>query len=263
MLKFTANISTLFREVPLLERVGAAKAAGFDGIEVQFPYGESAQALRAAADAAELPVVLINGPVVPPHYPWGIAGRPEMRDMFRVQLDTVHAYASVLGVRFVNFLAGLARPSDDRGECRRIYGENLLLAADRLAGLGVQVLIEPLNPIDFPDYQLTSFDDAAAVIAACDGRIGLQFDAYHAAQLGLDPASEFERHLPVIRHLQFADAPGRHEPGTGATAFEPFVSALLRHRYSGWVGAEYHPSTTTADSLGWLDAWRRSSTSRR
>jgi hydroxypyruvate isomerase len=255
MLNIAANISVLFRELPLLERFSAARAAGFDGVEMQYPYIESADSLARAARAAAAPVILMNAPVMPPEYSSGIACRPEMQHVFRAQLPQIKEYALALGVRFVHVLAGHMSSVDDRDRCRSVYIDNLLFAADSLNPCGVQVLIEPLNRLDVPSYMLGSFADAQTILDRCEGRVGLQFDVYHAARMRLDPAVEFEKMLPLIRHVQFADDPGRHEPGTGRVNFESFIAALGVARYSGWLGAEYLPMTTTAAGLKWLASW--------
>lgn len=256
MLNIAANISTLFREVPLLERFQAARAQGFDGVEMQFPYSESASVLARAGLAAGMPVILINVPVLPAIHPFGIAGRPEMRDFFRGQLPQIREYAEALAVRFVHVLAGCVHSSDERESCYSTYVDNLLFAAEILGPRGIKVLIEPLNPIDVPNYLVGSMSIAESILHRCGDCVGLQFDAYHVARMGLDPVDELKRALPHVRHLQFADAPGRHEPGTGSIPFEALIGALTTARYGGWLGAEYMPLGTTAADLKWLTTWR-------
>jgi hydroxypyruvate isomerase len=255
-LPVAANISTLFRELPLLERFEAARSRGFDGVEIQFPYAEPPEALARAAAAADMPVVLINAPVAASEHPFGIAGRPELTSLFRAQLAQAEEYAEALGARFVHVLAGLLPAEADRERGLRVYEDNLRLAAEVLRPKGVGVLIEPLNSLDAPDYLLCSFDLAGSILSRLAPGIGMQFDAYHAARMGLDLVSELERALPYVRHVQFADVPGRHEPGTGGVSFRGMLSALLDARYAGWLGAEYIPSDTTDRSLGWLADWR-------
>ena len=253
-LPIAANISTLFRELPLLERFEAARSHGFDGVEIQVPYSESPEALARAAGAANLPVVLINVPIVASEF--GAAGRPELKPLFRAQLAQVQEYAEALGASFVHVLAGIARAEDDRERCLRAYEDNLNLAAEVLRPRGIGVLIEPLNPFDVPGYLLDSFVLARSILARCAAGIGLQFDAYHATRMGLDLENELERVLPDVRHVQFADVPGRHEPGTGGVPFSDLLNRLVDAHYDGWLGAEYFPSATTNRSLGWLPEWR-------
>jgi hydroxypyruvate isomerase len=254
--KIAANISLLFRELPLLERFEAARAAGFDGVEMQFPYGEAAADLSRAARDAGMPVVVINAPVTP-QYPVGLAGRPEAREAFREQLSQMSEYSAALGVKRMHVLAGRIESNDERERCLGTFAENLKLAADALAPHGVVVLTEMLNSHDVPNYLIGTLADARTVLERCAGRAGLQFDFYHVARMELDLAAELERHLPLVRHVQFADAPGRHEPGTGVTAFEPALAVLRASGYQGWVSAEYIPRAATTAGLGWLQSWRR------
>lgn len=239
------------------ERFDAARTAGFDGVEIQFPYAEPARALARAADAAGTPVILINGPASGPDHPFGCAGRPEMRDSFRGRLTQVCEYAAALRVRFVHILAGVCEAPGTLAPSMETYVENLLYAADVLGNLGVGVLIEPLNASDVPNYLLHTLDDAVQIIERCGGRVGLQFDAYHVSRMGLDPAVEWRRMSRWVRHVQFADAPGRNEPGTGGVGFAAFLAALDDTQYAGWLSAEYHPLTETSSSLDWLRSWRR------
>jgi hydroxypyruvate isomerase len=251
---FAANVSLLFRERPLLERFDAARAAGFTAVELQFPYAVHARELSAAARSAGVDVVLINAPVTQEHR-LGIAGRHDLRAQFMSHLDRAVEYAQALGVRYVNVLAGEAgdRP---HAECRDVLVESLLFAADRLAVVGADVLLEPLNRHDMPGYLVDDFSLGSSIIDACAGRVGLQFDVYHSARMGLEPLAALTAALSRVRHVQFADAPGRHEPGTGRLRFEPLWELLREARYTGHVAAEYHPADDTRSSLGWLECWR-------
>jgi hydroxypyruvate isomerase len=256
MIPIAANLSTLFREIPWPERFLRARAQGFDGVEIQSPYAVPADSLARAARGAELPVVLINGPVDAATRSFGIAGRLEDRSVFRAQLPMIEDYALALGVRYVHILAGQIDPSEEQASALEVYVENLAVAAERLAPRGVEVLIEPLNAHDAPQYLLASYELAVDVVRRCGPGVGLQFDIYHATRMGLDAASELERRLPIIRHIQFADVPGRHEPGSGDIAFERLLAKLLDVGYTGWLGAEYFPLQPGADAPAWLSLWR-------
>jgi hydroxypyruvate isomerase len=256
VIRICANLSTLFQDLPWPHRFAAARAGGFDGVEMQFPYSQPAEILALAARAAALPVVLVNAPVDPPAHPLGIACRPELKAQFRAELARIEEYALALGVRWVHVLAGRPEAGADRAGALRVYTENLVLAAERLRPHGIEVLIEPLNRHDAPGYLLHSFDLAAEIIAVCGAGVGLQFDIYHATRMQLDVAEELGRALPLIRHIQFADAPGRHQPGTGSVRFEPLIAKLIEARYAGWLGAECFPDGAHGDSLGWLAQWR-------
>jgi hydroxypyruvate isomerase len=254
MLRFAANLSLMFGEVPLPERFGAARAAGFGAVEIQFPYAETATTLAVSARAAAVDVVLINAPVAA-DAPFGLACQDHRRAEFRDGLARAAEYACALGVPRINVLAGQSqgRALDD---CRRRLVVALLEAADRLERLGIEVLLEMLNPGEAPDYVVPDLEAAETVLDACDGRVGLQFDIYHVARIGLDPFSALQRSLGRVRHVQFADAPGRHEPGTGTLTFEPIWERLRAAGYTGWISAEYRPSRATVETLAWLHEWR-------
>ncbi len=251
VLKFSANLSLLFRERPLLERFAAASAAGFGAAEIQIPYEVPAAAIARAASEANLPVVLINAPLAPDSRSPGMACRSEHRAAFRESLERAAEYAEALRSPCVNVLAGLAEPTA-REQCVAQLIEHLSLAAQVLGRVGSRPLLETINPHDVPGYCVGSFELAADILSRADPRTGLQFDIYHAARLGLEPMAAFAAVRDRVAHIQFADSPGRHEPGTGTLDFERIFSAIERSGYSGWLGAEYHPSGRTADSLGWL-----------
>jgi len=251
VLRFSANLSLLFRELPLRERLGAACAHGFAAVEIQLPYELPARVLADAAADAGLPIVLINAPLGPDARAPGMACRPEHGDAFRAALERAADYAAALRVPCVNVLAGPATP-EERSGCLELLAERLALAAELLAPAGAQALLEPINPLDVPSYCVQSFEIAAQVLAATDPRVGLQFDIYHAGRMGLEPAQVFAKERARIAHIQFADCPGRHEPGTGRVPFAELFAAIKRSDYRGWVGAEYHPAAATVEGLGWL-----------
>jgi hydroxypyruvate isomerase len=251
MLGFSANISLLFPEIPLLERFAAAHAAGFPTVEIQNPYEHSAASLTRAARAAGVAVVLINAPLGEDPRTFGTASLPGRAALFRAELERAAEYAQALGARLVNVLAGRTAPQDRPAAIERLK-ENLAIAAQILDQASARPLLEVINPVNAPGYCVADFELAADILRATDARAGLQFDVYHAAMLGLDPAQAFMQHLANIRHVQFADAPGRHEPGTGALDFASIFRTIRDSGYSGWVGAEYHPSGATAAGLGWL-----------
>jgi hydroxypyruvate isomerase len=253
VLKFSANLSVMFRELPLLERFAAARQGGFRAAEIQVPYEVSAAELARAAEQAGLPVVLINAPMGPDKAP-GMACRPEHRAIFPEALDRAAEYAHRLRTPHINVLAGRAAPHE-HPECLRQLSESLSKAAEVFARVGARALLETVNPLDVPGYCVPSFELAIQVLDACDPRVRLQFDVYHAARLGLDPDDAFAAVRRRVAHVQFADCPGRHEPGTGRLPFDRIFGAIERSGYEGWLGAEYHPSSgRTADTLGWLRA---------
>jgi hydroxypyruvate isomerase len=251
MLGLSANISLLFREMPLLERFAAAHEAGFPTVEIQNPYEYSACALTSAARAANVAVILINAPMGADPATFGTAGLAHRDALFRGELERAAEYAQQLGARMVNVLAGRAAPHEQQAAVQRVP-DNLALAAEILAPANAAALLEVINPVNAPGYCVADFEQAAAILEATDRRVGLQFDVYHAGMLGLDPARAFMQQLKRIRHVQFADCPGRHEPGTGALDFGRIFRAIRDSEYGGWLGAEYHPAGATAAGLGWM-----------
>jgi len=251
VLRFSANIGLLFRERPVLERFEAARLAGFHAVEIQVPYEYSASRLAAAARQAGVQVVLINAPMGPIAGAPGMGCRPELRTMFRAELDRACEYAGRLGCACVNVLAGRAA-APERSLCEALLIEHLSLAAEQLAAVSARPLLEVINPYDAPDYLVSDFETAAAILRACDPRARMQYDIYHAARIGLEPQGKLIELLPIIGHIQFADHPGRHEPGSGGLPFGPIFAAIQSSAYTGWVGAEYHPTADTLTSLAWL-----------
>jgi len=278
MLKFSANLSLLFTELPLLERFDAARQQGFDAVEIQFPYDVPAEQLKQAADEARVRVVLINIPTgdLMSGGP-GLACVPDKILEFRHVVQQGLHYADELNVECVNVLAGRdpsgnksaeqnlthsARaahsPVDNpvREQCMTVLSENLNYCAQAFEPLRVKVLTEAINSYDMPGFLLDSFDAMQdAVRAAAHPNLALQFDIYHLTRMGEDVASLLRDHYPQIGHIQFADAPGRGAPGTGQIDFAELFMLIEALPYSGWCGAEYNPGGATAKSLGWRHAF--------
>lgn len=258
MPRFAANLSLLFTEVPLRERFAAARAAGFPAVEMQFPYAEPKEALAARLTETGLPLVLHN---LPPG-DWaagerGIAILPGREAEFRAGVARAIDYAGVLGCRQINCLAGLAPPGTERARLFATLMENLAFAADALGRAGLRLLIEPINDRDMPGFFLNRLADAAAVIEAVGSEnLFIQADLYHMARMGEDLAGSLAAHRARIAHIQIADAPGRHEPGTGSIDFPALLGALDASGYDGFIGCEYLPAAGTEAGLGWMRAYR-------
>ena len=252
MPRFSANISMLFREHALINRVMAAKRAGFAAVECQAPYEAPIEEWSQALEEAGIPLVHINismGDVAAGDF--GLAAVPGREDEFRAAVASARAYAERLGVEQIHVVAGKAPAEDPR--CRALFTENLRHAATTLAEVGVRALVEPLNRKDVPGYFIAGSDEGVAAIdAAAHENVALQYDVYHMQMTEGDLIATMTRLMPRIGHVQFADAPGRHEPGTGEVNFANVFAALDEAGYAGWVGAEYLPSAATTDSLGWM-----------
>ncbi|SNR43819.1 hydroxypyruvate isomerase [Paracoccus sediminis] len=248
MPRFAANLTMLFTEMPMLDRFAAAADAGFQGVEILFPYDIPARDLSRAAVAAGLDFVLMNTP--PPNWaggPRGFAAEPGLEERFRSDFDRALRFAGALRTRHIHVMAGYAQGS----EARATFVANLSWAAARAPH--VSLTIEPLNPADQPGYFLDDFDLAADLIAQIGvPNIGLQFDAYHAHLITGDAMAAWRRHAGITRHVQIAGVPGRHEPAGGMIDYPAFFAALDQSGYRGWVSAEYNPLGLTAQGLGWL-----------
>lgn len=262
MPRFSANLSMLFTERDFLDRFDAAARAGFAGVEYVSPYeyppGEIAERLQRNG----LTQVLFNLPAGD----WaagerGIAILPDRIDEFRAGVETAVKYAKALGCEQVNCLAGIAPEGVDRIELQETLVENLKFAAPRLAAEDIRLLIEPINDkIDMPGFFLNTSRQAMEIIEKVGSdNLYLQYDIYHMQVMEGDLSRTIERLLPRIAHVQVADHPGRHEPGTGEINYPYLLGILDRLGYAGWVGAEYRPKNGTEAGLGWFSEARGSS----
>ena len=256
MPSFSANLSLLFGEVDFPARFERAAAAGFRGVECHFPYDYRPETLRACLDRHALEQVLFNLPAGD----WtagerGIACLPGREAEFAAGLERAIAYAHALGCPRLNCLVGIPPPGLDPERAHETLIGNLRLAAERLAEAGIVLLVEPINTRDMPGFLISRSEAALALFeAAGHPNLALQYDIYHMQVMEDDLAMTLERLLPRIGHLQVADAPGRHEPGTGEIHYPFLFKHLDRLGYRGWVGAEYWPASTTEAGLGWLKA---------
>jgi hydroxypyruvate isomerase len=258
-MRFAANLSMLFTELPFLDRFGAAKAAGFTGVEFLFPYAFPPEQIRAQLDQHQLQLALFN---LPPG-DWdagerGMACDPQRVDEFRAGCEQGLRYALALGVPNVHCMAGKLPAHTGPEQARRTYLANLRYAAGLFAPHGIGVLIEPINHFDMPGYFLNGSRQALGIIAECaQPNLFLQYDIYHMQRMEGELANTIRASLPLIRHMQLADTPGRHEPGTGEINY-PFLFTLLDELgYEGWMGCEYRPRSSTEAGLGWFTALQR------
>jgi hydroxypyruvate isomerase len=251
--KFSANISMLFGEVELPARFEAAARAGFKAVEIQFPYAWGKRLLSEAARRAGMEVALINLPAGD-HAKGdrGIACLPGRTDEFRGGVARAIEYATALGCVRMNCLAGIAPRDADPSELRRTYVSNLCYAAGELARARMTLLIEPISTLAVPGFFLNRSAEAFALVRETGtDNIKVQYDLYHMRIMGDDLAATIGANLADIGHMQFADVPGRHEPGTGEIDFHSLFEHIDRLGYCGWIGAEYTPSGRTDDSLAW------------
>ncbi|NLF53473.1 MAG: hydroxypyruvate isomerase [Thauera phenolivorans] len=256
MPKFDANLTLLFNEVPFLDRFEAAAAAGFEGVEFLFPYAFDKDEIAERLDRHGLVQVLHNLPAGD----WeggerGIACHPERVGEFQDGVGRAIEYATVLGCRQLNCLAGIAPAGVDAERLHETFVANLRLAAGELEKAGIRLLVEPINTFDIPGFYLNRTAQAIALIDEVGSdNLFLQHDVYHMQRMEGELANTIARHLPRIAHMQIADTPGRHEPGTGEINYAwlfPFIDGL---GYTGWIGCEYRPLAGTREGLGWRQA---------
>jgi hydroxypyruvate isomerase len=248
MPRFAANLGHLFTERPLIERFGAAAAAGFAAVELQFPYDVAPSAVTAELKRHSLTQLGVNTPQCPE---FGLAALPGRERDWDAAFKRALDYVVAIGGRAIHCMTGVV-PPEQRPAAETIFIKNLERAAAEAAKANITLLIEPINPRDRPDYFLSRVEHAADVIAKVGApNVRIQFDFYHAQIVGGDLIRRFEKHLPVIGHVQIAAVPSRHEPDEGEVSYPGIFAALDRLGYGGWIGCEYNPRAKTEDGLAW------------
>lgn len=257
MIKFSANLTMLYSDVPFVDRFERAASSGFRFIEYQFPYEHDARVLANTASRNGLTSILFNLPAGE----WskgdrGIAASPDRVEEFRQGVATGIEYARILQVRQLNCLVGRRDerfPSQDQ---ERIVIENLRYAAHLLGERGITLLIEMLNPYDVPGFLLPTPKAAFDLLGQVgSSNLKVQYDFYHAQRVEGELANTFRNHSASIGHVQIADSPGRHQPGTGEINYRFLLEFIDRTGYQGYVGLEYVPQGTTEESLGWVQEY--------
>jgi len=254
MPKFCANLTLMFNEVEFLDRFAAAAKAGFTGVEYLFPYVAPAAQVAEKLNAAKLTQVLHNLPAGN----WAAGDRGNAVDPARVGefqdgVGKAIEYAKALGCKQLNCLAGLTPKDVPADKVRDTFVSNLRFAAERLGGEGIKLLIEPINTRDIPGFYLTKTQQALDIIAAVgSSNLWLQYDIYHMQVMEGDLANTIEKNLARIAHMQLADNPGRHEPGTGEINYDFLFKHIDKLGYQGWIGCEYKPAAETTAGLGWV-----------
>ncbi|CAA9891947.1 hydroxypyruvate isomerase [Candidatus Methylobacter favarea] len=256
MLNFSANISLLFNETELIDRFKAAKQHGFKAVEIQFPYSLSVEAIQKTLEDNGLRLVLFNvaaddllsgGE--------GLAAVPRKQDQFRQAVAQALAYAEILKPEAVNILPGCCHDKNRQPDYLETFKENLGFAVEAFAPLGIKTVFEAVNTRDMPEFIIHSGEQMLDILDQLDSpNLFMQYDIYHMYRMGEQPEEFINRHAEKIGHIQFADCPGRGQPGTGQINFRQLFSAIEKSSYSGWTGAEYKPAGLTSESLGWFGA---------
>lgn len=254
MLKFAANLAFLFTEEDFLQRFAAARKAGFDAVEFPFPYAHEQSKLADAIKTAGVEVALFNLPAGD----WikgerGIACHPGRQAEFRDGVGAAIEYARLLHVPKINCLSGVAPADADPDLVLSTFVENLGYAADELAKEGILLVMEPINTRTIPGFYLNTTAQSLDIMREVgSGNLKIQYDIFHMQIMEGDLAKTIEAELPQIGHIQFADVPDRHEPGSGEINFDFLFERIDALGYDGWIGAEYTPAKSTLDGLGWL-----------
>lgn len=256
MPKFAANLTMLFTEHAFLDRFEAARQAGFTAVEFLFPYAWPVHDIQSLLNRHQLELVLHNLPAGN----WeagerGIACHPDRVDEFREGVSRALEYASALGVRQLNCLIGKVPEGVGQLQLEQTVIANLRFAAHALSRHGIRLLIEPINTLDIPGFYLHHTSQAVDLIQKVGSdNLFVQYDIYHMQRMEGEIAATLRKNLTHIRHVQLADNPGRHEPGTGELNYQFLFKHLDAIGYDGWIGCEYQPATTTDDGLGWINA---------
>lgn len=253
--RLALNLSLVFTELPLPERFAAAAEYGFRAVEMQFPYDVPAAELARAARQAGVEIALINVPAgdlldggTAP------AADPDRYADYTAALATCEVYVRELRPACVNVLAGPQAAAHSRARCLDTLRANLARTRERFAPLGVTTVFEAINTFDMPGFLIADTATQCRLLDTLgDDDLRLQYDVYHMARMGEDIEGFLTRHGERIAHVQFADVPGRGEPGSGTLDFTRILAALDAGGYTGWVAAEYRPVAGSARSFGWLD----------
>ena len=257
MPKLEANLQFMFNEYDLLDRYDAAARAGFAGVEIQAPYSAPVDAIQERLERNKLKHVIINLPVSDPDTGSNnLPLLPHKTDLFKERVELGASYAAALGCLGVNTGVGQLPPGADPEVAYETYISNLRYAAEELAKSGVKALVEPINTVDQPGFLIhTSEQGIKAIRDAGHPNVFLQYDFYHMQIMEGNLIETVQRLLPHIAHIQFADTPGRHEPGTGEINYQYLFQKLDDIGYDGWAGAEYYPSKRTEDTLVWAEPY--------
>ena len=254
MPKFAANLNMLYQEYPLLERIERAGNAGFTGVEILYPYGEDVEAIKATLDSRGVELVLFNVPAGNVAAgDRGFANDPRRVDEYRAAVDLALAVQKILPAPRFNSIVGRRLSDIPISVQFETVRENLGYAATATEKQGVTLCLEPLNAKDTPDFLVpTSTQMLALIEEVGHPNLRLQYDFYHQQRMEGNLIAFFADHIGQIGHIQIADSPDRHEPGTGEINFDYVFDQIDALGYDGWVSLEYIPSSTTEASLGWL-----------
>lgn len=255
MIKLAANLSFLYAQVDFLDRFALAAKDGFKGVEYLFPYQWQMSEIASRLEDGGLHQALFS--MSPGHWDKGdrgLASHPDKKDIFKRTVDQSLEYADALNCSKIHAMAGLKLPGLSQEKQLETYLQNLSYAARQAAPHGVDILIEPINPVDMPNYFLSDFDFASKIITAVnEPNLWLEFDIYHCQRIHGNLSVNLQKYLPQTKHIQIANPPKRNEPSAGEINFPYLFDLIDKHSYEGWIGCEYVPSGDTSETLKWAE----------
>lgn len=252
MLRFDPNLRWLFTELPMQQRYEAAARAGFQGVEVAFPYDVPAAEMAALLREFNLTLVQVLSP-----FDWdggerGLAALPGREQDFRRSIGSAIEYAVQVGRPMIHVMPGNITPELNRPECLARFTENIRWAASEAARADITLILEPCCTARFPQFLYHRLEEGAQVIRAVGaGNVKLCFDTFHVQMEEGDITQHLRDFFPLIGHIQIGNVPGRHEPGTGEIHFPWLFAQIEALGWDRWIGCEYTPSGPTLDTLGW------------
>lgn len=258
MPRFAANLSLLFKETGLINRFQAAREQGFSAVEIQFPYTLPAKDIQTQLSKNQLQLILFNvavGDLLQGGE--GLACVPGKHKSFQAAVAQAVAYAEILKPEVINILPGRCLNKNRREQYLQTFKENLAYALDVFSPLGIKTVFEAINTFDMPGFLIHSSQQMLDILTDLNHPVlAMQYDIYHMTRMGDNPADFIKHQGTNIGHIQFADNPGRGQPGTGSIDFEQLFYVIESSNYSGWLGAEYVPVGRTEDSFTWLHQYK-------
>ena len=259
MLRFDVNISILLKEVPFLERFAYAARLGFGAVEFWWPGEENLTAVARELQQTGLKVALMNfdaGDMAGGER--GFLNDAGRKGWFRSHVPRALEFAAQIDCPRLNSLVGNLIEGESREAQLDLVRENLAWTADRAAEFGLGVVVESLNSFENPRYLLTNTRETLALLDEVKRpNLQYQYDLYHMQRMEGNLIATLREHIGRIGHIQVADSPTRHEPGTGEIHYPHVLAALDALDYPGYIGLEYNPGGSSEESFGWLPVDKR------
>lgn len=254
MIKYSANLGFLWQEHDLIGGIRGAAKAGFVAVECHWPFEYPAQTVLDVLTETGLPMVGLNT------YPgnreqgdFGVCADPDRVNEAHQVIDQAIEYAKKINTPNVHVMAGKVESSIDQKLAMKTFHDNLIYASNKAEQHGINVLIEPINRIDVPNYFVGDMNIAVDIVRSVNlANVKIMFDCFHIQKVHGQIKKHIEQNLDLIGHIQIASFPDRHEPDEGEIDYADLFSFLEQLGYSGYIGAEYNPRTTTDEGLAWM-----------